>query len=46
LEKTPATLGLPLAVDAANEALIGNPEASRLLSREYRPSYRVPDFAA
>jgi hypothetical protein len=46
LEKTPATLGLPLSVDAASEGLIGSPEATRLLSREYREPYRVPDLSA
>jgi len=46
LEKTPATLGLPLAVDVPNEGLIGNAEASRLLTREYREPYRVPGLVA
>ena len=46
LAKTPATLGLPLRVDARNEALVGSPEAALLLTREYREPYRVPDFAS
>ena len=46
LVKTPATLGLPLRVDARNEDLVGSPEAALLLTREYREPYRVPDFAS
>jgi predicted dehydrogenase len=46
LQKTPETFGLPLHVDTANERLLGSPEASRLLSREYREPFRVPDLSA
>jgi predicted dehydrogenase len=47
LKKTPATLGLPLAVDVKNERFTGPTAAAanRLLTREYRAPYVVPKFA-
>ncbi|MEO5961105.1 MAG: Gfo/Idh/MocA family oxidoreductase [Opitutaceae bacterium] len=46
-KKTPATLGLPLAVDAKNERFTGPTAAvaNPMLTREYRAPYVVPKFA-
>ena len=46
LDRTPATLGAPLAFDPAAERFPDNPAANALLTREYRPPYVVPDFSA
>ena len=45
--KTPATLGLPLAVDAAKERFTGDTAktASALLTRNYRTGFVVPQLA-
>jgi predicted dehydrogenase len=43
LEKTPATLGVPLKMDPKSERFLGNAEANRLLTRDYRKPFVVPD---
>ena len=45
--KTPATLGLPLAVDSAHERFIGETAAAAnaLLKRDYRAGFVVPQLA-
>lgn len=43
LEKTKATLGMPLSMDPNVEKFIGNPAADALLTREYRKPYVVPE---
>jgi predicted dehydrogenase len=45
LEKDRASLGMPLELDGASETLIGCPEASALLTRDYRAPYMVPHLA-
>jgi hypothetical protein len=47
LAKTPATLGLPLTVDAARERFTGETAAAAnaLLKREYRAGFVVPQLA-
>ena len=40
-----ATLGVPLKMDPKTEQFIGNPAASALLTRPYRPGFVVPDKA-
>ncbi|MBC7353053.1 MAG: hypothetical protein H5U08_11895 [Thermogutta sp.] len=42
LRKEPLTLGPRLAIDAEHEKFIDNPEADRLLTREYREPFVVP----
>ncbi len=42
LQKTPATLGAVLRMDARSERFPGNNMANLLLSREYRPPFVVP----
>jgi predicted dehydrogenase len=43
LEKTKATMGVPLMMDPRVEKFIGNPAADALLTREYRKPYVVPE---
>jgi predicted dehydrogenase len=43
LEKTKATLGLPLMMDPKVEKFIGNPDADAMLTREYRKPFVVPE---
>jgi predicted dehydrogenase len=47
LDKTPATLGLPLTLDPAKEQFTGEDaaRANALLTREYRKPYVVPQLA-
>jgi predicted dehydrogenase len=47
LEKTPATLGVPLAIDSATERFTGSDAAAAnaLLRREYRAPFVVPQLA-
>jgi len=45
LDKTPATLGFPLALDPSTERFIGNDAANALLTREYRAPFVVPQIA-
>ena len=42
LKTTPATLGTVLKMDPKTERFIGNPEADKLLTREYRAPFVVP----
>ncbi|NOS68980.1 MAG: Gfo/Idh/MocA family oxidoreductase [Verrucomicrobia bacterium] len=42
VKKTPATLGKVLKVDGKKEMFIGDPEASQMLTREYRKPFVVP----
>jgi hypothetical protein len=42
LHKTPATLGAVLNMDPKSEEFLGNHEANRLLKREYRKPFVVP----
>jgi predicted dehydrogenase len=42
LQKEPLTLGPRLAIDAEHEKFIDNPDADRLLTREYREPFVVP----
>jgi predicted dehydrogenase len=42
LKQTPATLGAALTMDPQTERFIGNPEADKLLTREYRQPFVVP----
>ena len=43
LSKNNATLGEFLTMDPATEAFTGNPEATKLLTREYRAPYVIPE---
>jgi len=43
LHKTPARLGALLSMNPKNEQFIGNPQANKLLTREYRKPFVVPD---
>lgn len=47
LAKTPATLGAPLAIDAAKERFAGEgaAAANALLTRDYRAGFVVPQLA-
>ncbi|HEY0944775.1 MAG TPA: Gfo/Idh/MocA family oxidoreductase [Opitutaceae bacterium] len=47
LAKTPLTLGMPVQIDAATEGFVeaGAAEANKLLSRDYRAPFVVPQFA-
>ncbi|MEO7413894.1 MAG: gfo/Idh/MocA family oxidoreductase, partial [Opitutaceae bacterium] len=47
LAKTPATLGVPLALDPKKERFIGegSAAANALLTRQYRAPYTVPQLA-
>jgi hypothetical protein len=42
LHKTPATLGVVLNMDPKTERFIGNKQADKLLTREYRAPFVVP----
>jgi hypothetical protein len=42
LKNTPATLGAVLNMDSKTERFIDNPEADKLLTREYRAPFVVP----
>jgi hypothetical protein len=42
LKKTPATLGMALKMDPQSERFIGNPNANRMLTRNYRKPFVVP----
>ncbi len=42
LKTTPATLGTVLKMDPQTERFIGNPDADKLLTREYRAPFVVP----
>ena len=42
LKTTPATLGMVLKMDPKTERFIDNPEADKLLTREYRAPFVVP----
>ncbi len=39
-----ARTGRPLAFDPAAESIPGDPEANRLLTRQYRPHWSTPVF--
>ena len=43
LKKTPATLGAVLKMDPQTERFIGNRKANKLLTRDYRKPFVVPD---
>ena len=43
LQKTPATLGAVLKMDPLTERFIGNSAADKLLTRQYRKPYVVPE---
>jgi predicted dehydrogenase len=43
LEETNYRLGRKLVIDAAKEQIVGDPEANKLLRREYRQPFVVPD---
>jgi hypothetical protein len=43
LKATPATLGAVLKIDPKTERIIGNAAASKLLTREYRKPFVVPE---
>jgi len=43
LEKTNVTLGAFLKMDSKAERFIGNEKANRLLTREYREPFIVPE---
>jgi hypothetical protein len=43
LRRTPLTLGMPLSVDPKGEQFPGNAAANRLLTREYRPPFLMPE---
>jgi hypothetical protein len=47
LTRTPATLGLPLAIDSQTERFTGTnaAAANAMLKREYRKSFVVPQLA-
>lgn len=46
LSQTDYTLGRKLVVDAKNESFVGDDEANRLLTRQYRAPFVVPDKVA
>jgi predicted dehydrogenase len=46
LGKTPETLGVVLKMDPATERFIGNNDANKLLTREYRKPFVVPEIAS
>jgi len=46
LDHTPATLGMPLTFDPASEKFVDNADADKLLSRNYRAPYTVPEVKA
>jgi hypothetical protein len=46
LGKTPETLGVVLKMDSATERFIGNDDANKLLTREYRKPFVVPEITA
>jgi len=43
LESTHFTLGRTLTIDPKTETIVGDPEASKLLTREYRKPFVVPE---
>jgi hypothetical protein len=43
LEDTKYQLGRKLTIDAASETIVGDPEANRLLTRNYRKPFVVPE---
>ena len=43
LKKTPATLGAHLKMDVKKEAILGNRAVSRMLTRDYRRPFAVPE---
>jgi hypothetical protein len=43
LHKTPARLGALLSMNPKSEQFIGNPQANKLLTREYRKPFVVPE---
>ena len=43
LDKTNFVMGREIKFDSKTEAVVGDPEASKLLTREYRKPYVVPD---
>ena len=43
LHKSPATLGKLLNMDPKTERFLDNPEANKLLTREYRAPFVVPE---
>ena len=43
LHKTPARIGALLSMNPKSEEFIGNPQANKLLTREYRKPFVVPD---
>jgi predicted dehydrogenase len=45
LERTPATLGMPLLFSPERERFVANPAADALLTRSYRAPFIVPDLA-
>jgi hypothetical protein len=45
LKKTPLTLGPVIAIDPKTEKISGNDAASKLLTREYRAGFVVPEIA-
>jgi hypothetical protein len=40
--KTPATLGVVLKMDPKSERFLDNPQANKLLTRQYRRPFVVP----
>ena len=42
VSKTPLSLGSVLAIDSAQETIIGNAAAATMLTREYRAPFIVP----
>lgn len=42
LQKTPLTLGLPLEFDPTSETFVGNEDANKTLTRDYRKPFVVP----
>ena len=43
LHKTPARLGTLLSMNPKSEEFVGNPQANKLLTREYRKPFVVPE---
>ena len=43
LEKTPLSMGVNLKFDPDKEVFIGNDEANKMLTREYRGDFVVPN---
>jgi hypothetical protein len=43
LQKTPATVGAVLNMDPQTERFVGNAAADKMLSREYRKPFIVPE---